>query len=881
MRRIGDFASLDRAGLFLLTPDGMGAELAHLWVREGRPTTRTQSGDIVPLSAYPWLIEKIRERKLLQVPRVADLPPEAANERAAFEGSQTQSVMLVPLQDGKKIIGYMLLDSLVEKSWSDDETALFQMVGEIFSNAFQRKWADELLRASQAELRAKSESLQAINSVADSVHHSLDTGEVVEGALRSVMRYLNVSLASIYALDEEAGVLRRLTAEVEDNRLSSVNPVTPLTGTIAGIAIARQAIVTSADLLTDERVSENVKAGLYILGRTHLPCAIVPLILQEQVVGTLHIIFDDARSLSIQELETLLAIGQTIALALDNARTVARIEAEVSERQRAQAAEHQQRVLAEALRDAAAALNSARTTDEVLDRILEQIDRVVSNDLATIFLINGDEARPARFRGFTERRLDDWMADVTFNIPDTPSFRWLVENRAALIIGDTHQFDGWVYLEQTNWIHSFVSVPLIVEDEVVGAITLDAGRVDAFSEQDAERLQAFADQASIALHNIRLYEAVQRHADELEDRVRARTAELERERAQLHAILDSISDGVTGMILNPVTGSTDYRFINHALFEMTGYSVEEWDARLLKSTSVSDETFDAGWQDMLQALETKGIWHTEFRARRKDGTEFDSSLTITRVVDAEGRTIGAVTVLRDVSQQKALEAQKARFVASASHELRTPITNLKTRLYLAQRQPERMPVHLQILEQVTDQMKVLVDNLLDMSRFERGVIQLDRQDIILQDLLSSVITLQQPEAEQKNQTLTSELPVPPMMLNVDPPRLTQVITNLVVNAINYTPEGGAIVVRATPDGDHVSIQVGDSGVGIPPEHLPHVFEPFYQGTNASKGIGLGLSIAKEIIELHGGEISVESEVGKGTCFTIRMKLSPILSPSEP
>jgi PAS domain S-box-containing protein len=619
---------------------------------------------------------------------------------------------------------------------------------------------------------------------------------------------------------------------------------------------------------------------LRTLERPRLPAAIVPLLRQEQVVGTLHIIFDDNRSLAIQELETLLSIGQTIALALDNARYVARIEAEVSERQRAQAAEHQQRVLAEALRDAAASLNSARTTDEVLDRILEQIDRVVPNNLTTIFFINDNTAQPARFRGFAERDLNTWMTDVAFQALDTPTFRWLIENRKPLIIPDTQQFDGWVDLEQTNWVKSFVSVPLMVEGEVIGAITRGAERVNAFSEQDAERLQAFADQASIALHNIRLYEAVQRHAAELEDRVRARTAELERERAQLHAILDSISDGVTGMIMNPQTGDTDYRFINRALFEMTGYSVEEWDPRLLKSADVSDEAFDASWQEMLQALELKGIWHAEFRARRKDGSEFDSSMTITRVADAEGRAIGSVTVLRDVSQQKALEAQKARFVASASHELRTPITNLKTRLYLAQRQPERMPVHLQILEQVTDQMKMLVDNLLDMSRFERGVIQLNRQDIILQDLLAGVVSLQQPEAEQKHQTLTSELPLPPLIVNVDAPRLTQVITNLVVNAINYTPEGGAIVVRALPDDEHVVIQVGDSGVGISPEHLSHVFEPFYQGTNASKGIGLGLSIAKEIIELHGGEISVESEVGKGTCFTIRMKLSPILSPSE-
>src|SRR5690606_15920904 len=135
------------------------------------------------------------------------------------------------------------------------------------------------------------------------------------------------------------------------------------------------------------------------------------------------------------------------------------------------------------------------------------------------------------------------------------------------------------------------------------------------------------------------------------------------------------------------------RYINQALVNMTGYSVEEWTAQsiqLFRTDGMDEEQFRRGVDEFYRALNEKGFWQHEFKMRRKDGSEFDLNSVTTRVEAPDGKSVGAVTVLRDVSQERALQAQKTRFVAYASHELRTPITNMKTRLYLMRKQPEKI-----------------------------------------------------------------------------------------------------------------------------------------------------------------------------------------------
>ena len=408
---------------------------------------------------------------------------------------------------------------------------------------------------------------------------------------------------------------------------------------------------------------------------------------------------------------------------------------------------------------------------------------------------------------------------------------------------------------------------------MIGFLTLDSSTAGFYSQIHADRLQAFADQASMAIENAQLYDDIQLYAAGLESRVQERTAEVEAQRAQLQAILDAMGEGVIYTVGQQVI------YANRMFNELLGYSTTELAAHT--STSywnmlASVKKYDQMMEAMQRAFQRNISWRGELRLKRKDSSEFDAAMTITQVPSlAENQPRGVVSIFRDISQEKALQAQRDRFIANASHELRTPLANIKTRLYLIHRQPERLEMHLRVLERVADGMTELVESLLDVSRFERGIIPLHRKTIMLQDLLMDVVSIQQPEAERKGLKLSIDIIDDPLRVSVDPQRLSQVFTNLITNAINYTPEGGDIVVSLAQEADHALFQIRDTGIGIAPEMIEHVFSPFFRANEGSAtGTGLGLTIAKEIVDLHGGELNVSSEVGRGSTFTVKLGLVP-------
>ena len=279
-----------------------------------------------------------------------------------------------------------------------------------------------------------------------------------------------------------------------------------------------------------------------------------------------------------------------------------------------------------------------------------------------------------------------------------------------------------------------------------------------------------------------------------------------------------------------------------------------------------------------QSLLAKGYWRNEARLVRKDGTEFDAMTISTAVVMPERqRRTGLVTVIRDVSKEKALQQQKERFVAYASHELRTPITNLKTRLYLMRRQPERMEEHMRVLEHVTDRMKRLVEDLLDISRFERGVINLNFRE------RGAARPDPHPGADSAARSRTQAASTGLYAAGNAAPRPRRYGT---AGAGDHQPAdqrhqlhrgaAGRSTVRLT----QICDVTGDAGAGRsrgqrhrhPEEHLPHIFQPFYRVISQVEGTGLGLSISKEIVELHGGEIEVSSQIGVGSTFCFWLPL---------
>lgn len=219
------------------------------------------------------------------------------------------------------------------------------------------------------------------------------------------------------------------------------------------------------------------------------------------------------------------------------------------------------------------------------------------------------------------------------------------------------------------------------------------------------------------------------------------------------------------------------------------------------------------------------------------------------------------------------------FIADASHQLRTPLTALRTFLELLQsgaaEDPEARSSFLAESQAQVDRLAWITQNLLDLSRLEGGLIQLELASHPLADLIRSAASLFKEAAARKGLRLELELPEEPMEVVWDRWRMEMALSNLLDNAVKFTPTGGRITVGARREGERVRLWVEDTGPGIDPEDLPHIFERFYRGRNASaEGSGLGLAIVRWIVELHGGRVEVSSRPGHGSRFELILPLRP-------
>jgi two-component system sensor histidine kinase VicK len=258
----------------------------------------------------------------------------------------------------------------------------------------------------------------------------------------------------------------------------------------------------------------------------------------------------------------------------------------------------------------------------------------------------------------------------------------------------------------------------------------------------------------------------------------------------------------------------------------------------------------------------------------------DLDLSIAAAPIESNGIVGAVLVIRDITALQELDRKKDEFLSVASHELRTPLTTIKgyTQL-LAQTvndlPPDERATYLNAVLGEIDRMMGLISELLDVSRIETNRLQIEKQGIRwleFVDRRANAFRVQNPA-----RTITFDITEGnEIVLHVDPDRMRQVIDNLLSNAMKYSPESSPIIVQARVDGNHMLTSVIDRGIGIPSDEIPRLFERFHRARNVSSryygGLGLGLYIAKAIVEAHHGSISVISEEGEGAAFTIRLPL---------
>jgi PAS domain S-box-containing protein len=410
-----------------------------------------------------------------------------------------------------------------------------------------------------------------------------------------------------------------------------------------------------------------------------------------------------------------------------------------------------------------------------------------------------------------------------------------------------------------------VGLPLLYEDELLGVIYLFRTEY-AFTQIDWQFLQGFAHQAAIAVRNARLYQ------------------QLERERSRLATIIENSANGI--MILS---AERRVLVINQALAAMLGVTPEDTIDKpcqdVLKLNDVQGD--DLCQAEELPRFPAEQSLHCEGNLTRPGGGRLAVSVTYTPLFDEEGLLVNIVVNVHDITRFREEEEMKSTFTSIISHELKTPVALIKGYAQTLARpdatwDAETARQSLQIIEEEADRLEMLINQVLEASRIQAGGLRLDIDDVDLQALAHKVAEAYrtQTNIHQIELDFPQQLP----LIRGDEERLRQVLTNLVSNAIKYSPNGGQIRIggwieeKEDEPAHRVVLYVADEGIGIPQQELNHIFDRFYRVDSTLRrntaGAGLGLYLSRAIVEAHAGQIWARSEPGKGTTFFVALPLDP-------
>ncbi len=426
--------------------------------------------------------------------------------------------------------------------------------------------------------------------------------------------------------------------------------------------------------------------------------------------------------------------------------------------------------------------------------------------------------------------------NLQVRVNDSAAGRALQTQRPVLLTGDRAKI-ATGYLVQ-----ALLYVPLRAPDRgAIGVLGVTNRKTQrAFSERDVFLLSALADYAAIAIENARLF------------------SEVENERAKLETVLKEAEEFV--ILTNErneilLCNAAACNALGETEDDVVGQPMEE-----VFSSPVLREIFE-------QAYETKQVVHREVNLY--EGKTFNAQLT--PIED-----VGYVLMMQDITHLKELDRVKSEFVATVSHDLRTPLTSIRGYVGLLSKVGplnEQQENFIRRVEESLDDITALIGDLLDVGHIEAGF-DLEMEPCDLGDIIDEATRDLQPQVEDKQIDLRWKTPQHSLMVQGNVRRLRQVMDNLISNAIKYTEEGGWVAVTAQEQNKHIVVNVADNGLGIPPDQQPYIFDKFYrvetEKTADITGTGLGLSIVKAVIEKHKGRVWVKSTPGVGSVFSFVM-----------
>ncbi|MCA9942514.1 MAG: GAF domain-containing protein [Anaerolineales bacterium] len=460
---------------------------------------------------------------------------------------------------------------------------------------------------------------------------------------------------------------------------------------------------------------------------------------------------------------------------------------------------------------------------------------------------------------------------------------WVVENHSAVIVHDTHEDPRWLERETSLKHRSVLGVPLILNEEVIGALMMFHEEASAFTLQQQDLVEAAASQVAHAINNASLYKLIFDQAEQLGSMLRTEIIQ----KANLEAILESIADGV---IVADSQNEVDIanlpacNILDIPRSQLLGKSINE----LLGLYGHFGESWIHTINDWANNADRIEQW--TYLADQLVIEDKFVSVHLSPVL-SDNQFYGTVSIFRDITKEVEVDKLKSEFVSTVSHELRTPMTSIKgyaDLMLMGAAGPMTDPQirYLQVIKNNADRLHMLVNDLLDISRIETGKTGLDLRPLDIPQIISQVVEGHlngRIQHEVRTVKVATDIAPSLPLVNADHARITQVLTNLLDNALNYTPDNGQITVAAKATHSYVHISVKDTGIGIAKENQGKIFDRFYRAEDSEvqriPGTGLGLAIVRSLIEMHGGRLKVESELGKGSTFTFNLPV--VIEDSDP